>query len=86
MLFCSIKRLIYGSNKQSCSVKSNSIASIKDVLVESFTKLEELYNQKGNVTGISTGFIDLDNKLQDDFKSLQIDAFYRIVVLFNHSF
>ena len=37
-------------------------ASIKDVLVESFTKLEELYNQKGNVTGISTGFIDLDNK------------------------
>ena len=37
-------------------------SSIKDVLVESFTKLEELYNQKGNVTGISTGFIDLDNK------------------------
>lgn len=36
-------------------------ASIKDVLVESFAELERLYNQKGNVTGVSTGFIDLDN-------------------------
>jgi replicative DNA helicase len=35
---------------------------IKDVLVESFAQLETLYNQKGNVTGITTGFIDLDNK------------------------
>lgn len=34
--------------------------SIKDVLVESFTKLEELYNQKQHVTGVPTGFIDLD--------------------------
>lgn len=34
--------------------------SIKDVLVESFTKLEELYNQKQRVTGVPTGFIDLD--------------------------
>ena len=33
---------------------------IKDVLVESFTKLEELYNQKQHVTGVPTGFIDLD--------------------------
>lgn len=34
--------------------------SIKDVLIESFTKLEELYNQKQHVTGVPTGFIDLD--------------------------
>jgi replicative DNA helicase len=33
---------------------------IKDVLVESFTKLEELYNRKQTVTGVPTGFIDLD--------------------------
>lgn len=33
---------------------------IKDVLVESFTKLEELYNRKQHVTGVPTGFIDLD--------------------------
>jgi replicative DNA helicase len=29
-------------------------------LVESFTKLEELYNRKQTVTGVPTGFIDLD--------------------------
>lgn len=37
-------------------------ASIKDILVDSFTELEELYNRKQHVTGITTGFIDLDNK------------------------
>lgn len=36
-------------------------ASIKDVLVESFAELERLYNQKGSITGVPTGFIDLDN-------------------------
>ncbi len=35
---------------------------IKDVLVESFAELEKLYNQKGKLSGISTGFIDLDYK------------------------
>lgn len=35
---------------------------IKDVLVESFTKLEELYNRKEHITGVPTGFIDLDYK------------------------
>ncbi len=35
---------------------------IKDVLIETFNKLEELYNSKGHVTGVPTGFIDLDNK------------------------
>ncbi len=34
--------------------------SIKDILVESFTKLEELYNQKQHITGVPTGFTDLD--------------------------
>ena len=33
---------------------------IKDVLVESFTKLEELYNRKQYITGVPTGFTDLD--------------------------
>ena len=36
--------------------------SISDVLVESFTKLEELYNSKQTITGIPTGFTDLDRK------------------------
>lgn len=35
-------------------------APIKDVLVESFTKLEELYNRKQHITGVPTGFFDLD--------------------------
>jgi replicative DNA helicase len=35
---------------------------IKDVLVDTFNKLEELYNNKGFITGISTGFSDLDYK------------------------
>ena len=34
---------------------------IKDILVDSFTELEQLYNQKQRITGIPTGFTDLDN-------------------------
>lgn len=35
---------------------------IKDVLVETFAQIEKLYNQKEAITGIPTGFIDLDSK------------------------
>lgn len=35
---------------------------IKDVLVETFARLEKLYNQKEHITGIPTGFTDLDYK------------------------
>lgn len=35
---------------------------IKDILVDSFTKLEELYNNKNSITGVPTGFIELDKK------------------------
>ena len=35
---------------------------IKEVLVESFTKLEELYNRKQHITGVPTGFVELDYK------------------------
>ncbi len=33
---------------------------IKEVLVESFTKLEELYNRKQHITGVPSGFSGLD--------------------------
>ena len=33
---------------------------IKDVLIDTFAEIEKLYNQKGYVTGIPTGFADLD--------------------------
>lgn len=39
-----------------------SYTPIKDVLVESFTKLEELYNRKQHITGVPTGFTELDYK------------------------
>lgn len=35
---------------------------IKDILVDSFAKLEELYNRKQHITGVPTGFADLDYK------------------------
>ncbi len=38
------------------------LTPIKEVLVETFNKLEELYNNKGFITGIPTGFADLDYK------------------------
>lgn len=41
---------------------SQGFVPIKDVLVETFNKLEELYNNKGHITGIPTGFVDLDFK------------------------
>lgn len=37
-------------------------SSIKDVLVDTFTELEQLYNQKQHITGVPTGFADLDYK------------------------
>ena len=37
-------------------------SSMKDILVDSFTELEQLYNQKQHITGVPTGFIDLDYK------------------------
>ncbi len=36
--------------------------SIKDILVDTFAGLEKLYNQKQHITGVPTGFIDLDYK------------------------
>ena len=37
-------------------------SSIKDILVDTFTELEKLYNQKQHITGVPTGFADLDYK------------------------
>ena len=35
---------------------------LKDILVETFAEIEKLYNQKEPITGIPTGFADLDYK------------------------
>ena len=39
-----------------------SYSPIKDILVDSFTQLEELYNRKQHITGVPTGFTELDYK------------------------
>ena len=42
-------------------------SSIKDILVDTFTQLEQLYNQKQHITGVPTGFADLDYKTASTF-------------------
>ena len=44
-------------------------SSIKDILVDSFAELQELYNRKQHVTGVATGFVDLDNRTAGFHKS-----------------
>ncbi|NLP13142.1 MAG: replicative DNA helicase [Clostridium sp.] len=41
---------------------AQGFSPIKEVLIDTFNRLEELYNNKGFVTGIATGFTDLDYK------------------------
>lgn len=38
-------------------------APLKKVLLDSFSKIEEMAANEGELTGLSTGFIDIDNKL-----------------------
>ncbi|MCR4435152.1 MAG: replicative DNA helicase [Clostridiales bacterium] len=40
----------------------HSFFHIKDVLMETYNRLEELYNSHGFVTGVPSGFTDLDHK------------------------
>jgi replicative DNA helicase len=40
--------------------KHQGFASLKDVLVQAFDRIEKLYDEKKGITGISTGFTDLD--------------------------
>jgi replicative DNA helicase len=40
--------------------RSSAFKSIKEVLVETYDNIEQLNNRKGDVTGIPTGFLELD--------------------------
>ena len=44
-------------------------SSINDILVKSFEELEELSNNKKHITGVSSGFADLDKKTSGFHKS-----------------
>ena len=39
---------------------SGAFQNIKDVLVQTYDNIEQLHNRKGDITGIPTGFIELD--------------------------
>jgi len=41
----------------------DGFAPVKEVLLSSFEKIEEVSKNKGQLTGLTTGFIDIDNKL-----------------------
>jgi len=48
---------------------SRAFVPFKEVLISSFNKIEELYSNKGKITGVPTGFIDIDNKTSGMQKS-----------------
>ena len=58
-LMDSAEKKIFGV-MQSRNQKSYSV--IKDILVDTFVELEELYNRQEHITGVPTGFYDLDYK------------------------
>ncbi len=61
-----VEELMDNAEKKIFNVMQNrnkkGYSSMKDILVDTFIQLEELYNRKQHITGIPTGFIDLDYK------------------------
>ena len=52
------QKLIYDVASQKAS---GSITPIKDLVYDTYAQIEERYNNKGALTGVATGFYDLDN-------------------------
>ena len=61
-----VDSIIEGAEKKIFDTIQNkntkSYSAMKDILVDSFTQLEELYNRKQHVTGVPSGFSELDYK------------------------
>ena len=61
-----VEDIMEGAEKKIFNLMQNkgekSYSPIKDVLVDSFTQLEELYNRKQHITGVPTGYTELDYK------------------------
>lgn len=59
-----IEGLLHEAERQilevSQSKKSGAFQNIKDVLVNTYDKIESLTHRKGDITGIPTGFLELD--------------------------
>ena len=56
--------IMEGAEKKIFDIMQNKnqkgYSAMKDILVDSFTQLEELYNRKQHITGVPSGFTDLD--------------------------
>lgn len=61
-----VENIMEGAEKKIFNIMQNKnqkgYTPIKDILVDSFTELEELYNRKQHITGVPTGFTELDYK------------------------
>ena len=61
-----VSDIMEGAEKKIFNIMQNndkkSYSAIKDILVDSFTQLEELYNRKQHITGVPSGFTELDYK------------------------
>ena len=61
-----VEELMDNAEKKIFGVMQNraqkTYSSMKDILVDTFIELEQLYNRKEHITGVPTGFIDLDYK------------------------
>ena len=61
-----VENIMEGAEKKIFNIMQNKnqkgYTPIKDILVDSFTELEELYNRKQHITGVPTGFSELDYK------------------------
>jgi replicative DNA helicase len=59
-----IEAILNDAEKQILEVanrkKTGAFISIKDVLVETYDNIEQMQNFKGDITGIPTGFVELD--------------------------
>ena len=59
-----VENTMEGAEKKIFNIMQNKnqkgYTAIKDVLVNSFTELEELYNRKQHITGVPSGFTELD--------------------------
>ena len=61
-----VEDIMEGAEKKIFNIMQNKnqkgYTPIKDILVDSFTQLEELYNRKQHITGVPSGFVQLDYK------------------------
>ncbi|UMZ75162.1 replicative DNA helicase [Natranaerofaba carboxydovora] len=62
-----VEKLLDEAEKSIFEISQNSsergFVPVKEVIMETFDKIESLYNKPGGVTGVSCGFKDLDNML-----------------------